>query len=253
MDPFTLSALLGFGGNLFGGLYGGQQQQEQQQLSEQQFGQQLGQQQAMAGLQATQMDPFTQSRSRQQQALLGGLVNNWSPVTYDREGGFSGGVNWQNVLGALQPFTGPSAMAGQEQAFQNTAQGASPSYDIPNYLNTGYQLGQGGLGADTPIGAKSERYADFEQQAPGHGAAVAQMRQNPFFGEQMGNAADSMRAKLSAALAGSGQDRPTLGRAPGPPQGNPRAQLGQMLSQTPGGQGANPNDWRSRIRTMGGF
>jgi hypothetical protein len=118
-----------------------EQYQQSMAMNEEQFNKQFGQNQAALGLQATQMDPFAQQRARQQQAILGSLMSGFKPASYNREAGkFEGGFMGitPDVLAGAQSFFGPSAMAAQESAFNNTARAASPTYQGANPEGAGY-------------------------------------------------------------------------------------------------------------------
>lgn len=125
---------------LFGGLFGNSQGNQQADLQKAQITQQGDQFNAKTALDSTQLDPFAQQSSRQRQALLAALMQNFSPSSY-QNGHMTGGIDAPAAFKQAGSFFGPDAMAGAESAFQQTAANASPMYAAPKASSVGYGPG----------------------------------------------------------------------------------------------------------------
>ena len=147
MDPFSIAALLsGVGGSILDAFGAGKQRELEQKLTREQ----MAAQKQQFGVQATQLDPFAQQKQRQKQALLAQIMQGFTPTSYGG-GQFSGGLRaaLPDALKQISSYFGPNAMAGAESAFQQTVQGASPSYVAPGRSTVGYPAGVG----PAPVGA----------------------------------------------------------------------------------------------------
>ncbi len=143
----------------------------QQAQNQKQFDLAQQQTQANQALNATQVDPFTQAKDRQKQALVAQLLQNYTPVTYSG-GHFTGGLN--NLTEAfknISPYFGPDAMASQEQAFNASAAPATGGkFAAPSLGNVGYS----GAAAQTALPAsKASLAGGFATSAPLGTAAKA--------------------------------------------------------------------------------
>ncbi len=106
--------------------------QQAQQMA--QFGQTLGQQQGQVALNATQLDPFKQAKSREGQALLSNLTS----TGYQPGQGFKQVLSPEN-LAPMAAFASPDAMQANEQQFSANAGAASGGkYVAPNMKGVGY-------------------------------------------------------------------------------------------------------------------
>lgn len=131
---------IGAAGDIFQGISEGNRQNDLLELQRneleerrRQFDSNLGQRQSEFGVQATQIDPFTQQRSRQRQALLGAIMGNASPVSF-QNGQVTGGLNalTPDKLAGIQDHFSPAAMASEEQRFADITRSAAPNYRGPN-------------------------------------------------------------------------------------------------------------------------
>lgn len=208
-DPQVLSLLFGLGGTVANGVMGAKQANAQnamtqQQLDEQrrQFDLQFGQSQAAQALAATQMNPFTQQKARQQQAILGMLVGQAAPSALSGTH-FTGGVQIDpNAFKGIGSFFGPSAMAAADQAFQQTASNVSPQYSVPNYYGVGYQPGEGGLNANTPFGSRMPS-AGY-QAGPQSSVPASGLNANSQFAGGLPGGGNGFNTALGLAGAGLG-------------------------------------------------
>jgi hypothetical protein len=169
-SPTTLdwASLLG---STLGGLFSGS---SQHQLSEDQLAQQAklaadqiaaskAQQQNALALQATQDDPFVQTRSRQKEALLGMLMGTYKPATYDpTTKKVTGGMTLDPAgMQSIMSYFGPNAMASGENAFQQTASNVSPQYVKPNMAGVGYTGDSAGIAGGVPAGSAGASAMSF--------------------------------------------------------------------------------------------
>lgn len=176
--------LANVGVGLLGGMNQSQQAGQSAQLQREQLAQQQRQfdatqqqQQGTTALNATQMDPLRQQRSRQQMALVEQLLKGAkSPTLNVGAGKFEGGLQYSPELFAqIASFFSPDARVAAEQQFggiANTASGGK--YGTPNLSAMGYGAAAGlptpttgmpspvaapppGLGATRPSDDKEEQ------------------------------------------------------------------------------------------------
>ncbi len=186
LSGLTGGTLLNAGVNIGTGLLNGYSQgkQNDKQLAQQnaqflasqaqnqkQFDAAQNQTQANQALNATQIDPFTQQKDRQKQALVAQLLQNYTPVTYSN-GHYTGGLNnLTDTFKNIGSFFGPDAMASQEQSFNASAAPATGGkFSAPALGSVGYQ----GASANTPLPAsKVANAGGFATSAPLGTAAKA--------------------------------------------------------------------------------
>ena len=139
LNSNLFTSLLGLGGDVLGGISQGQQANQAREFQEKL----LADQRAARALEATQMDPFTQQKSRQRQALLNSLLGSYQPPAY-QPGGITGGINVpSSAFDELRQFTTPEARANAEAWFHNIATQSSPPYFAPDLSQMGYGSGPG--------------------------------------------------------------------------------------------------------------
>jgi hypothetical protein len=164
------STALGAGGAALNAIGANQDRKENQA----QFKQAQGQNAAQFGVNATQLDPFSQQKQRQKQAMVAQLMGGFTPATFDRgTNQFSGGlqsITADTFKGAM-PFFGEDAMRGAERSFTDTVQAASPTYKAPTPGSVGYGgAAGGGNSANTP--ANKTYNLSMPEVGPGKGAKI---------------------------------------------------------------------------------
>lgn len=236
-----------------GGFLGAKQQNAQNALSKEQLDYQRGvddrnfkQEQAMVGLNATQMNPFTQQQYRGKAALTGALMGNFAPTTYDSATrNYSGGINIPGLMDSLKGYYTPDAMAAAEQTFTKNVQNASPMY-------------QGGPTAVSGYG--SDVMSRLQAQMPGAQSTQGAATAAPVAPDLAAKLAAFQGAKggggfLSGAMAGAGMGNmlgsvvPGLGNAVGTIGG---ALAGGLKNAFSGGEGAQVNKVRDQFKGLFG-
>lgn len=129
------------GSSIANGVLGNKQANENRQLQaaqlaeqKRQFDLQQSQRQGENAANATQLDPFTQQKSRQRQALAATLLGGYSPVKYG-EGHLTGGlagITPDMLKQGAMPFYGPEAMQSAENQFTSNIKKSAPNYQGPS-------------------------------------------------------------------------------------------------------------------------
>lgn len=160
------------------------------------------QKQAQAGVDATQLDPFTAQRSRQKQALLGALMQNYQPAQFTGSN-FSGGLNFApGAFSGIQGFFSPEAMAAQENAFNQTVRGASPTFMAAPPLGVGYSAGAAGnFAPGTGVQAPVEDPAASPGTASGKQSVIDSILANT--GKKNNVGGKTLSGAASGALTGA--------------------------------------------------
>lgn len=114
-------------GSLFSALSGSKQREAERKQQEAQLKQQQGQFNATTALNATQMDPMAQQRSRAKMALLASLMS--TPGQTDPH---------KMDFSQVNPFLSASSRQAADTDFQNQAHASSPSYQLPDLSQVGY-------------------------------------------------------------------------------------------------------------------
>lgn len=207
-------------------------QQEQAAQSQANQQQQFKQSQALTGLEATQMNPFTQQSMRGRQALAGQLLGAYSPQSYDAEAKkWNGGIDFSKVFSGLQSFYSPEAMAEAERTFTGNVRQASPGYNGADLARSGY----------------STEVASAPASAAAHGGVDPALLER-LKGYSMPQSMSRLGGLVSGASTGAG-----LGSMAGPIGTGIGAAGGALMGLFTGkGQGAQVNDARDAYKSLFG-
>lgn len=172
IDQVTASLILGGLSGLSGAINSGNQaNMNSQQLAEnrRQFDRQMGQQQGQQALQATQMDPLSQQRSRQKAALVAQLLKGYQPTQLQGNRFVGGMTPNPELIQSIMSYFSPEANQAAEQQFAMNATAASGGkYAMPNLAALGYGAPQGAGGVNTttpmptatPVAVPRDPYSD---------------------------------------------------------------------------------------------
>lgn len=142
IDPITASLIVGGLSGLSGAISSGNQaNMNSQQLAEnkRQFDRQMGQQQGVQALNATQMDPLSQQRSRQKSALIAQLLKGYQPTQLQGNRFVGGAQPNPELIQSIMSMFSPEANQAAEQQFAMNATAASGGkYAMPNLPALGY-------------------------------------------------------------------------------------------------------------------
>jgi hypothetical protein len=198
--PAAASAL-GALGNVLSGNQQREMSREQAAEQKRQFDIQSRQRAAETSLNATQMDPLAQQRSRQKMALIEQLMKGASSPTLNVGAGkFEGGMQYSpEMFAKIASFFTPEARAGAEQSFAtNAATATGGQYAAPNLGTAGYgAAAQGGVtpttGMPNPQGANQLPMSGPPERTPEQGGifgALDHLKQRNKYQRQSNNPFD---------------------------------------------------------------